>query len=40
MRIRPFIELTVANESFRYGTDRVANNAPGDYKIPEQLLKD
>ena len=36
MRIRPFIELTVANESFRYDTDRVArvtNETPVDYKI-------
>ena len=36
MRILPFIELTVANESFRYDTDRVArvtNEAPVDYKI-------
>ena len=34
MRILPFIDITVANESFVYGTDRVArvtNNVPGDY---------
>ena len=36
MRIRHFIEITVASESFVYGTDRVArvtHNVPGDYKI-------
>ena len=37
MRIQPFIELTVANESFRYGTDRVGIMSREITKFPSNF---